>query len=84
MPVAKHKVAVVKWGDAFIDTNDFDAKDAEKTQPVTRFTAGFFIAKNQHGIVLATDYYEKGNEFSAKMFIPWGMVDDWWELTESK
>jgi len=80
----KHKVVVVKWGDAFIETDDFDLKDAKKTTPVWRYTAGFFIVKNQHGIVLATDVYDKKKDgVSAKMFIPWGMVDDWWEYEET-
>ena len=80
----KHKVAVVRWGDAWIDTNDFDFKNAKETEPVWRYTAGFFIAKNQHGIVLATDIYDKQEDgAAAKMFIPWGMVDNWWEYEET-
>jgi len=74
------KVVVVKWGDAFIDTDDFDPIKARTTKPVWRHTVGFFIAKNQHGIILATDLYDKKEDgAAAKMFIPWGMVDHWWE-----
>ena len=79
------KVVVVKWGDAFIDTDDFNPEKAKETEPVWRFTAGYFIAKNQHGLVLATDLYAKKEDgAAAKMFIPWGMVNDWWEYTEDK
>jgi hypothetical protein len=68
-------VLVVKWGDAFIDTDDFKTKDAETTEPVWRYTAGFLVAKNQHGYVLATDLYEKKSDgAAARMFIPHGMV----------
>jgi hypothetical protein len=68
-------VLVVKWGDAFIDTDDFKTKDAEATEPVWRYTVGFLIAKNQHGYVLATDLYEKKSDgAAARMFIPHGMV----------
>lgn len=71
----RHRVVVVEWGDAFIDTDDFDNKDAVKTQPVWRKTVGFLIAKNQHGYVLATDEYNKKSDgVAAKMFIPHGMV----------
>lgn len=72
------KIVIVHWGDAFIDCDDFDIKDAKDTRPVRRRTVGFLVAKNQHGVTLATDLYsdpaEKG-QASAKMFIPKGMVE---------
>lgn len=68
-------VVIVEWGDAFIETDDFDLADAKKTKPVMRYTVGYKIAENQHGIVLATDYYKKKSDgVNAKMFIPHGMV----------
>ena len=74
-------IVVVHWGDAFIDTDDFDLKDVEDTKPVYRKTVGFCITKNQHGIVLATDLYAKKEDgASGQMFIPWGMVDKWEEI----
>jgi len=74
-------IVVVEWGDAFIDTDDFDIKDAKETTPVYRTTVGFYIAKNQHGIILATDVYAKKEDgVAAKMFIPWGMVNKWEEV----
>ena len=70
-----NKVLVIDWGDAFIETDDFDLKDAKNTKPVMRRTVGFLIAKNQHGYVLATDEYAKKKDgVSAKMFVPLGMV----------
>ena len=66
---------VIKWGDAFIETDDFRPEKAEETEPVWRYTCGFLIANNQHGYVLATDLYEKKKDgAAAKMFIPHGMV----------
>lgn len=71
----KHTVYLVEWGDAFIDTDDFDVEDAKTTEPVYRTSVGFLIAKNQHGYVLATDEYrEEKDGVAAKMFIPHGMV----------
>jgi len=69
-------IAVIKWGDAFIDTDDFTLAQARKTEPVYRTTVGFLIAKNKHGYVLATDRYAKkvDGHASARMFIPNGMV----------
>ena len=65
----------MEWGDAWIDTEDFDIEDAMDTEPVYRKTVGFLIAKNQHGIVLATDLYKDPKDgAAAKMFIPNGMV----------
>jgi hypothetical protein len=81
----RHKIVVVWWGDAFIDTDDFDEKDAKKTEPVWRKTVGFLIARNQHGIVLATDEYDKKSDgVNAKMFIPEGMVKEVQELWPSQ
>lgn len=78
----RHTVVAVTWGDAFIDTEDFDKKDAKKTKPVMRTTVGFLIAENDEGLVLATDEYKKKSDgVNAKMFIPWGMVTEWYDLT---
>lgn len=74
------KVYVVSWGDAFIETDDFDPQEAQDTKPIYRKTVGFLIAKNQHGYVLATDTYDNESEVAAKMFIPHGMVTDVTEL----
>lgn len=70
-----HRVIVIEWGDAFIETDDFTIEEAKKTEPVYRKTVGFLIAKNQHGYVLATDVYRnKEDGVAARMFIPHGMV----------
>lgn len=68
-------VVVIEWGDAFIETDDFDDSEAKRTKPVYRRTVGFLIAKNQYGYVLATDEYAKKKDgYAARMFIPNGMV----------
>lgn len=78
----RHKIVAIQWGDAFIDTDDFDEKGAAKTKPVKRTTVGLLICKNQHGYVLATDeYYKKSDGVAAKMFIPKGMVSDYEEFS---
>lgn len=70
-----YKVVEVYWGDAFIDTEDFDEAEAKDTKPVYRKTVGFLIAKNQHGYVLATDIYEDDEDgVAGKLFIPIGMA----------
>lgn len=70
-----HRVIVIEWGDAFIETDDFSIEEAKSTEPVYRKTVGFLIAKNQHGYVLATDVYRnKEDGVAARMFIPHGMV----------
>lgn len=72
-----YKVVVVEWGDAFIDTEDFDQDDADSTKPVYRKTVGFLIAKNKHGYVLSTDVYNEDEDgVAGKLFIPHGMVTD--------
>lgn len=77
----EYTIVEVEWGDAFIDTDDFNDKDALKTEPVYRKTVGYFIAQNKHGLILATDVYKKDSEgVAGKLFIPWGMVDYWREV----
>lgn len=76
-------VVKIKWGDAFIDTDDFSTETATKTEPVVRTTVGYYVAKNQHGYVLATDEYdEKGGGYSARMMIPKGMIYTVTEMVE--
>jgi len=72
--VQLRSVVIVKWGDAFIDTNDFKAAEADSTSYIVRNTVGFLVAKNQHGYVLCTDTFDDSDDLSAKMFIPHGMV----------
>lgn len=69
------RIVVVEWGDAFIDTDDFDVEDAASTEPVYRKTVGYLVAKNQHGYVLATDLYRDPKDgVAGKLFVPHGMV----------
>lgn len=71
-------VAVVEWDDAFIETSDFSSKKASKTVPCKRTTVGIHVCSTDDGIVLATDEFDKkGDGYSARMFIPWGMVSCW-------
>jgi len=71
------KIVEVRWWDAFIDTDDISLKAAKKARPIERFTVGYLIAENKHGIVLSTDYFpkkKKVKEVSALMVIPSGMI----------
>jgi hypothetical protein len=72
---------VVDWMDAFIDTDDFSQKEADRTEPVRRYTVGWFVSETDEGVVLATDYYDKLKDgYAARMFIPWGMINEWYDL----
>ena len=53
------KVVEVKWGDAWVDTDDFSLTDAKKLKPIVRSTIGFLITENKEVVVLCTDFYEK-------------------------
>lgn len=77
------KVVAVDWADAFIDPDDFTIEEGAETKPVYRTTVGFFIATNEYGICLATDYYEDNElEVAGKLFIPKGMIIRIREFTE--
>lgn len=74
------KVVEVVWGDAWIDTKDISVKRAEKLKPVKRRTVGYLIAENEDGIVLSTDSYDdEPDTVNGPMFIPHGMVIEYWE-----
>lgn len=80
----RRKILEIEWGDAFIESDDFDQEDADKTEPCWRTTVGWLVSKNQHGYVLATDVYRKEPEANAKMFIPHGMIESVFELDQGK
>jgi|TARA_R110002126_G_scaffold85956_1_gene207629 hypothetical protein len=68
-------IAVVTWGDAYIDTIDINYEDACELQPLTRVTVGFLIESNDTALILCTDHYESdGQWFHSPMVIPAGMI----------
>jgi hypothetical protein len=69
-----YRIAVVTWGDAFIESDDFTYEDAVATEPVWRTTVGYLICRNRYGYVLATDVYNDLDEIAGKLFVPHGMV----------
>jgi hypothetical protein len=74
------KVVEVLWGDAWVDTDDITVAKAVKSKPVYRRTVGFLVADNEDGLVLVTDCFEDNEkEVNTPMFIPHGMVVEWWE-----
>ena len=74
------KVVEVKWGDAWVDTDDFSLTDAKKLKPVVRSTIGFLITENKEAVVLCTDFYEKEKKIiNTPMIIPRDMIINYWE-----
>ena len=75
------KICLVEWGDAWVDTKDITKAEAKKLKSVKRQTIGFFAEETDEGLVLCTDLYsEDKDELNTPMFIPWGMIIDWFEL----
>ena len=73
------KVVEVKWGDAWVDTDDFSLTDAKKLKPIVRSTIGFLITENKEVVVLCTDFYEKEKKIiNTPMVIPKDMIIDYW------
>ena len=73
------KVVEVKWGDAWVDTDDFSLTDAKKLKPIVRSTIGFLITENKEVVVLCTDFYEKEKKIiNTPMVIPRDMILDYW------
>ena len=74
------KIVEVCWGDAWVDTDDVTVKKIAKAKPIYRRTVGYLVADNEHGLVLVTDRYDKDKkEVNTPMFIPHGMITEWWE-----
>ena len=73
------KIVEIKWGDAWVDTDDFTLVDARKLEPVIRTTIGFLVAETDKAVVLCTDTYEKDKKtINTPMVIPIDMIEDYW------
>jgi|TARA_Y100000296_G_C5104722_1_gene221915 hypothetical protein len=74
------KVVEIKWGDAWIDTDDFSVTEAKKLKPVVRSTIGYLVSENSKAVVLCTDVFEKDKKtINTPMIIPTEMIIDYWE-----
>jgi len=73
------KVVEIKWGDAWIDTDDFSVTEAKKLKPVVRSTIGYLVSENSKAVVLCTDIFEKDKKtINTPMIIPTEMIIDYW------
>ena len=79
------EICLIEWGDAWIDTIDITKADAAKLKPVARQTVGFFVKETSEGVVLCTDFYDDHvNDINTPMFIPFGMISNWYFLEVEK
>lgn len=75
--------AEVVWLDAWVDTDDIKLKQGKKLRPIKRTTIGWLVAENEHGVVLVTDLYGKGEKYgSTPMVIGWNMIVDFYIYVE--
>ena len=72
------KVVEVRWGDAWVDTDDFNLEEAKKLTPIVRSTVGFLLSENDQAVVLCTDFYEKDKKIINTPMIPSNMILDYW------
>lgn len=77
------KICEVVWGDAWVESHDYSIKKAQSCKPIRTRTIGYLVAENECGVTLAADVYEKDKK-NVKIvnFIPWGMIEEYWELTD--
>ena len=74
------KIVEIKWGDAWIQPDDFAVVDAKKLEPVVRSTIGYLVSENSKAVVLCTDFFEKDKKtINTPMIIPVDMIIDYWE-----
>lgn len=75
------KVWVVHWTDADCSTGDISLKKASKYSGTKTITVGLPVTANDDGLVIAMDMWPKyPDRFKVSTFIPWGMVDEWYEV----
>lgn len=73
------KIVEIKWGDAWVDADDFSLDNAKKLKPIVRTTVGFLITENSEVVVLCTDFYEEDKKtINTPMVIPRNMIIDYW------
>ena len=73
------KIVEIKWGDAWIEPDDFTVVDAKKLEPVVRSTIGYFVSENSKAVVLCTDFFEKDKKtINTPMVIPRDMIINYW------
>tara|TARA_R100000963_G_C4598305_1_gene72942 strand:+ start:495 stop:746 length:252 start_codon:yes stop_codon:yes gene_type:complete len=73
------QVVEVRWGDAWVDTDDFSLKEAKKLKPIIRSTIGYLVSENSKSVVLCTDTFEKDKKtINTPMIIPTEMIIDYW------
>lgn len=73
----KYSIAIVTWGDAYINAVDIPLEDAMELQPLMRVTVGFLINMTEDAYILCTDHYESdGQWIHAPMCIPRNMVKE--------
>lgn len=67
-------IAVIKWGDAWVDFHDLSLEEAAQLSPIVRYTVGYFVKETEQAYILCTDYYEEAGDINSPMVIPKGMV----------
>ena len=78
-------VVEVSWLDAHVTTEEMSVKEAQKQKPVLTTTVATLIAENEHGVVLATDTYpEDPQNVKIVNFIPWGVIEEYWEFVDEE
>lgn len=74
------QVVEVLWGDAHVSTNDISLKRASEVKPVMTVTVGFLVSENDDGLIIAMDRWPKHpKHVKVHTFIPWGMVEEYYE-----
>jgi len=77
------KVVEVHWLDAWVDTDEISVTQARKKKPVLTITIGQLIAENNDGLVMVVDTYPKSkNKGRVPNFIPWGIIEEYYEFED--
>jgi len=77
------KIVEVSWLDAHVSTEEMSVKKAQRQKPVLTTTIASLVAENKHGVVLATDTYpEDPKNVKIVNFIPWGVIEEYWEFVD--
>lgn len=75
------RIWVVYWTDAHASTSGLTLKKAMQDEGTKTVTVGIPVSNTAHGLTLAMDTWPKHpKHFKVTTFIPWGMIDEWYEV----
>ena len=76
-------IVEIEWLDAHSGLTETTAKSAAKNKAVLTRSVGYLLSENDEGITIVSDRWPgEADRGFVESFIGWGMVNQWWEISE--